>query len=130
MIVLDASAAIELLLSLPKSRAVQERVEEADWQVAAPQLLLVEVLQVLRQRVATGVTELADAASAQELLHDLSPQYFGHDLLTARVWQLRDNLTAYDACYVALAELLDTDLVTTDTKLASAPGHDARVVVL
>lgn len=130
MIVLDTSAAIELLLALPKATQVQDRLEQAQWQVAAPQLLLVEVLQVLRRRVASGVTELKDAEVARELLHDLSPHYFDHDLLGTRVWQLRDNLTAYDACYVALAELLDVELVTADAKLAAAPGHGARLVLL
>lgn len=130
MIVLDTSAAIELLLSLPKARQVQDYVEEAQWQVAAPQLLIVEVLQVLRRRVAAGMTELGDATAAQEFLHDLSPQYFDHELLSARVWQLRGNLTAYDACYVALAELLDVELVTTDARLAAAPGHHARIALL
>ena len=129
MIVLDTSAAIELLLSLPKARQVQDCLEKAQWQVAAPQLLIVEVLQVLRRRVASEITELGDAVVAQELLRDLGPQYFDHELLGARVWELRDNLTAYDACYVALAELLDAELVTTDARLAAAPGHFARVVL-
>ena len=128
--VLDTSAAIELLLSLPKARQVQGRIEQADWQIAAPELFWVEVLQVLRRRVASGHTALQDAVEAQEILRDLNLHFFQHEILSARIWQLRDNLTAYDASYVALAELLDADLVTTDAKLAGAPGHSARVVVL
>lgn len=130
MIVLDASAAIELLLALPKANQVQERIERADWQIAAPQLLVVEVLQVLRRRVASGITELKDAVEAQKLLRDLDVNYCEHELLSARIWQLRDNLTAYDASYVALAELLGVHIVTTDAKLAAAPGHSADVNVL
>lgn len=130
MIVLDTSAAIELLLSLPKGKQVQDRVESADWQLAAPQLLQVEVLQVLRRRVASGMTELKEAVEAQELLRDLGVNYFEHELLSARIWQLRDNLTAYDASYIALAELMSVHLVTTDTKLAAAPWHRAHVEVL
>ena len=73
---------------------------------------------------------MSDAIDAQELLRDLGVYYYDHDLLSARIWQLRDNLTAYDASYVALAELLDAQLVTADAKLAASPGHDAHVEVL
>ncbi|MBX3094320.1 MAG: type II toxin-antitoxin system VapC family toxin [Cryobacterium sp.] len=130
MIVLDTSAAIELTLALPLSRRVQQRLEEDEWQIAAPQLLSVEVLQVLRRRVAAGLTTLAQAEEARELLRDLNIRFFDHDTLVDRVWRLRDNLTAYDACFVVLAELLDSELVTTDVRLARAPGHDARVVLV
>ncbi|MFT4189819.1 MAG: type II toxin-antitoxin system VapC family toxin [Aeromicrobium sp.] len=130
MIVLDTSAAIELLLSLPRSRQVQEHVERADWRIAAPQLLVIEALQVLRRRVAAGLTSLDEGEEARELLGQLGIRYFDHQLLADRVWQLRDNLTAYDASFVALAELLDAELVTTDARLAGAPGHAARTTVV
>ncbi|MFB7842893.1 type II toxin-antitoxin system VapC family toxin [Microbacterium sp. NPDC056052] len=130
MIVLDTSALVELLLALPLSRQVEERLDRADWQVAAPQLQAVEVLQVLRRRVSAGITTLAEADRARELVRDLGIRPFEHDLLVERIWQLCENLTAYDASYVALAELLGVELVTTDARLAHAPGNDARVVLL
>lgn len=130
MIVLDASAALELLLGLPLSPAVQRRLEEADWHVCAPQLLVVEVLQVLRRRVAAGLTSSDAADEARSLLGDLGVRYFEHELLAERIWALRDNLTAYDAAYVALAEAVGAPLLTTDARLAHAPGNDARIVLL
>ncbi|MBS1907730.1 MAG: type II toxin-antitoxin system VapC family toxin, partial [Actinobacteria bacterium] len=87
-------------------------------------------LQVLRRRVSRGVTTVTEAERARELVRDLGIRRFEHDLLVERIWQLRENLTAYDASYIALAELLSADLVTTDARLAHAPGSDARVVLL
>ncbi len=130
MIVLDTSAAIELLLSLPLSRKVQALLEEHDWIVAAPQLLQIEVLQVLRRRVTSGMTSVNDAEDALGLLHDINIQYFDHEVLTGRVWELRSNLTAYDASYVTLTELLDGILVTSDARLAHAPGNNARIILV
>ena len=63
-------------------------------------------------------------------LLELSLTRYPHDVLLFRVWELRDNLTAYDAAYVALAEALDAPLVTCDGKIASASGHHARVEVV
>ncbi|QIK62134.1 type II toxin-antitoxin system VapC family toxin [Leucobacter viscericola] len=130
MIVLDASAAVELLLALPLSRRVQDRLDQGHWQLAAPQLLVVEILQVLRRRVAAGSTSLSDAEEALELLQELGIRYFDHQVLAERVWQLRGNLSAYDASYVALAEALGWQLVTTDARLANAPGHSASVLLV
>lgn len=62
-----------------------------------------------------------------EALSDLRLTRYSHTPLVARIWELRNNLTAYDAAYVALAEALDAPLVTTDAKLARASGHRARV---
>ncbi len=130
MIVLDTSAAIELLLSLPLSRKVQDLLDEHDWVVAAPELLQIEVLQVLRRRVTSGVTSIDDAEDALILLRDINVRYFDHEVLIDRVWELRSNLTAYDASYVALAELLDGNLVTSDARLAHAPGNNARILLV
>jgi predicted nucleic acid-binding protein len=130
VIVLDTSAAIELLLGLPLSRRVQERVERAEWQIAASQLLEIEILQVLRRRVAAGLTTLEDADEARQLTRDLNVRYFDHAVLAERIWQLRENLTAYDAAYVALAEILEVPLLTSDARLANAPGHDAQCVLI
>jgi len=130
VIVLDTSAAIELLLGLPLARRVQEHLEQVEWQIAAPRLLEIEVLQVLRRRVAAGYTTREDADEARQLMRDLNVRYFDHAVLAERIWQLRDNLTAYDAAYVALAELLDAPLLTSDARLAHAPGHDAPYALI
>jgi predicted nucleic acid-binding protein len=93
----------------------------------APHLLDVEVAQVLRRYAARG--ELT-AARGVEALADLAAfplTRYPHDLLLARIWALRENLTAYDAAYVALAEALRAPLVTRDERLASAPGHRATI---
>lgn len=70
---------------------------------------------------------------AQQALSDLADlpiSRYPHDLFLFRIWQLRQNLTAYDAAYVALAEALSAPLLTRDARLASAPGHRARVELL
>lgn len=102
MIVLDGSAAIEWLLRTDTGLRVEERI------------------------FARAVTALR-GQDALDDLSDLALTRYPHDVLLGRMWELRDNLTAYDAAYVALAEALDAPLVTCDAKLASAPGHRARI---
>lgn len=130
MIILDTSAAVELLLSLPLSRKVQEQLNRVDWQIIAPQLLIVEVLQVLRRRVIAGYTSLPEADEARSLLSELNIRLYGHELFVDRIWELRDNMSAYDASYVALAEASELELLTSDRRLANAPGHDARITLI
>jgi predicted nucleic acid-binding protein len=69
-------------------------------------------------------------ADALEDLRSLGINMHSHDLLMSRIWELRATLTAYDAAYVALAELLDSPLLTCDRKIAGAPGHNANVEVM
>ncbi|MFT4167062.1 MAG: type II toxin-antitoxin system VapC family toxin [Microlunatus sp.] len=127
MIVLDASAAVELLLNLPHGPRIRDRIADPATQLHAPQLLTVEILQVLRRRVAAGITTVAQAGTALSLLDDLGVSPHDHALLARRIWELRDNLTAYDAAYVALAELLGATLLTTDARLARASGNRATI---
>ena len=70
------------------------------------------------------------AEEALEDLHDMPLRRYPHDFLIPRVWELRATLTAYDAIYVALAEVLDAPLLTCDGKMASASGHSAKVEVV
>lgn len=96
----------------------------------APHLLDLEVTQVLRRYERAG--ELT-ARRGREALEDLSAfriERYPHSLFLPRIWSLRRNATAYDACYLALAEALEAPLLTGDRRLASVPGHDARVEVL
>lgn len=127
MIVLDTSATAELLLNLPLGDAVRERLASAEASLHAPHLLVIEMLQVLRRRTAAGMTGKAAALLAIDLLDDLDVSYYDHRPLAPRVWELRENLTAYDAAYVALAEVLGATLVTTDARLARSPGNRATV---
>jgi predicted nucleic acid-binding protein len=82
----------------------------------------IEVAQTLRRYVREGEIDAASAASALEDLHALDLERHPHEPLLDRIWALRQNLTAYDAVYVALAEVLDTTVLTCDRKLAGAPG--------
>jgi len=133
VIVLDASAAIEWLLQSPKASAIEEQLfsESAAspaWHV--PHLLDVEVARVLRRHVAAGSMSAARGREALDDLDDSPLIRYPHDFLLARIWELRHSLTAYDAAYVALAEVLDARLITCDRKIAAARGHRARVEVV
>jgi predicted nucleic acid-binding protein len=127
VIVLDASATIELLLNTKAGSAVAARL--VDESLHAPHLLDVEVAQVLRRWVRAGDITGADGADALEVLAVLDIERYDHVALLPRIWALRDKLTAYDAAYVALAEGLGARLLTTDARLAKAPSR-ARVEVV
>jgi predicted nucleic acid-binding protein len=131
VIVLDASAIVEWLLQLAKAEAVEARAfSDVISQRHVPHLLDVEVAQALRRLVAANTVPASRAEQALEDLADLSLIRYPHDWLLDRIWELRHNLTAYDATYVALAEALDMPLVTCDSRIKDAPGHDARVEVI
>ena len=129
MIVLDASAAIEILLQTPAGSPVTEELLLSEEAFHAPHLFEVEVAQVLRRLCSLG--EITDRRATQALadLADLPVERYAHDLLLPRAWELRHNLTLYDAVYVTLAELLPATLLTRDTRIEKAPGHRARVRV-
>ena len=129
MIVLDASAVLEWLLQTRVGARIEARVFAEAATLHAPHLVDIEVAQVLRRYVKKGLITGSRGDQALEDLVDLSLTRYPHDMLLSRIWALRDNLTAYDAAYVALAEALDAPLVTCDTKIAAAPGHRARVEV-
>jgi predicted nucleic acid-binding protein len=90
--------------------------------LAAPELIDLEIVSVLRSQLAAGAVDPRRAALALKDLVDLPLHRAQHRPLLARCWELRDNLSAYDAAYVALAEALDTVLLTADEHLARAPG--------
>jgi predicted nucleic acid-binding protein len=98
--------------------------------LAAPELVDLEVTSVLRGRLSGGHLDLRRAEVALVDLVDLPLQRAPHGPLLKRCWQLRPNLTVYDAAYVALAEALDADLLTADSRLAKAPGPRCRIEVL
>jgi predicted nucleic acid-binding protein len=127
MIVVDASAVLETLLRTAKAEAVDDRLFNRSQTLHAPHLLDVEVAQVLRRFAANGQIDGERGRTALADLADFPLRRYPHDFLLPRVWDLRKNLTAYDAIYIALAEALDAPLLTCDRRLASAPGHQARV---
>ena len=130
MIVLDASATIEWLLQSPTGVKIDQRIFSPLESLHAPHLLDVEVAQVLRRYVRDKAITARRGQEALEDLADMPLSRYPHDLLIPRIWELRATLTAYDAAYVALAELLDARLLTCDGKIASASGHRAVVDVV
>ena len=130
MIVLDASAAIEWLLQSPAALKIEKRLFSPSQSLHAPHLLDVEVAQVFRRYVREKIISAQRGQEALEDLADIPLSRYPHDFLIPRVWELRATLTAYDAVYVALAELLGAPLLTCDGKIASASGHSANVEVI
>lgn len=130
MIVLDASAAIEWALKTPVGQLIHKRMFSPGETLHAPHLFNVEVCQVLRRSVLTRTISVTRAELALGALVALRLRRYAHRLLLHRVWSLRENLTAYDALYVALAEGLGATLITRDRRIAAAPGHRARVQVI
>jgi predicted nucleic acid-binding protein len=130
VIVVDASAAIELLLRSPLGETVASRLFDRPAALHAPELLDIEVSQVLRRFNARREITADRGEVALRLLDALPIRRHAHAALLSRIWALRANLTAYDATYVALAEALGAVLVTCDARTAAAPGLRARVEVL
>jgi predicted nucleic acid-binding protein len=130
MIVVDVSALTEMLLQTKLGARVEARLFRDDTTIHAPHLLDVEVLQALRRLVRAGDMTPERAEEAVEDLSLIDVVRHPHTDLLDRSWELRDNLTAYDAMYVALAEALDATVVTCDGALGSAPGHRARIEVI
>ena len=127
MIVIDASAVLELLLRTDKGIKVQGRALVSRESLHAPHLIDIEVTQTLRRLV--HLKEIS-AARGRQALEDhvaLNIKRAEHREFLERVWALRDSITAYDAAYVVLAEILDAPLITCDAKLARAHGHEARI---
>ena len=125
-VVLDTSAAVALLLAAGG---------QGDWvagqlsgrHTAAPELLMFETANVLRRHAARGAVSPAEASLAHEDLRALAVELWPYGVVAERAWELRDNLTVYDAAYVAVAEMLGADLVTLDERLARASGPRCAV---
>ena len=120
MIVLDASAAVELLLNTTVGQRISQRIAPRAETLHAPHLIDLEVAQCLRRYVTTGVVTAARARLALDHLAGLDLERYAHEPLIDRIWNLRHNLTAYYAAYVALAEVLGATLLTCDQRLAQA----------
>lgn len=120
-VVLDASAAVALLTS---GGAIGTWVADSckGQRLSAPSVLPYEVANVLRRLERSKVIDKSSARLALADLNDLAVHQWPFAPFSARIWELRDNLTSYDAAYVALAEHLEVPLVTIEGRLAQAPG--------
>jgi predicted nucleic acid-binding protein len=125
VIVIDASAALELLLQTTIAAQVRSRLSHYS-KICAPHVIDPEIVQVLRK---AALSKRVDEARCRLALDDwrlLPVERYAHDPLLPRVWELRQNVSAYDAMYVALAESLDAPLLTHDARLAAGVGQLVR----
>lgn len=130
MIILDASVVVDLLIK-PPAETVHLKVRLAEEQAShVPHLLDVEVAHALRRLLLTGQLMEVPARRALRDLADMALKRWPHRALLGRALALRDQLTAYDAIYVAMAEATGATLLTRDARLARAGGHRARVEVV
>jgi predicted nucleic acid-binding protein len=130
LIVIDASAVVDLLLQVPDAAAIEARLVGSRGGLHAPHLIDVEIASVLRRQTAKGEIDAHRGHATLADLADFPLTRYPHAPLLPRLWQLRHTLTAYDAAYVALAEALDAPLITRDRRLAAATGHRAKVEVI
>ncbi len=120
--VLDASGVVELLLNTDSGRRLSARLLAETEGVHVPHLIDAEIAQVLRRFVLRGLLDAQSGAAALRRWQDFDVDRYPHEPLLDRVWELRANVTAYDATYLALAEALSMVFVTGDRRLARVPG--------
>jgi predicted nucleic acid-binding protein len=126
VLVVDTSAILDALVgSAPPAGLVERLTDDGD--LHAPHLIDTEILHALRRLIIGGRLSEDRAADARTDVAQLALIRYPHEPLSDRVWELRHNLTAYDATFVALAEALDAPLVTCDSGVAGAAGHSASV---
>jgi predicted nucleic acid-binding protein len=130
VIVVDASALLEALLQTSAAEAVKRRLFAPDQTLHAPHLLDIEVTQVVRRYTVAGELDAKQGRGVLDNLVAFPIRRYPHDFLLPRVWELRNNLSAYDAVYVALAEALDAPLLTRDRRLATVAGRHASVELI
>jgi predicted nucleic acid-binding protein len=128
MLVVDASCLYSVVADAEGTEAVRARLA-ADDDHAAPHVVDVEVLNIIRRDHMLGRLDATAANQAVDDLHDWPGERFGHRSLLWRAWELRHNVRGWDAVYVALAEALDATLVTLDGRLTRANGVRCRVEV-
>ena len=120
-LVCDASAVVALLLDAgSQGQWVTEAVSAAE--LAAPHLLAFECSNIIRRHELAGLVSADQAAQAHADLVDLPIEYWPYELLGMRVWELRKNLSSYDASYVTVAELIQAPLITLDRRIGRAPN--------
>ena len=126
MIVLDASAAVELLLNTPAGQWIAERAAP-EASIHCPHLIDVEIAQTVRRLAQRGEITPERATSALSHWCGLDIQRYPHLPFLDRIWALKDNFSAYDAAYIALAEALGAPMISADRRLANAPGTTVHI---
>jgi len=127
-IAIDASALVELLLRTPKGRSIERMIASAS--LVAPDVINPEAMQTLRRLERGGKLGVERAAEAVSALADIELRRVSTTGLIADAWSLRDNLSAYDGCYVALARALDCPLLSTDGRMRGAPSLGVTFLVV
>jgi predicted nucleic acid-binding protein len=127
---LDASAAVELVVQTERAERIAARALNASERLHAPHLIDIEVTQVLRRLLQSRDLTTARADQALADFRDLVIEHHAHGWLLGRIWELRAAMSAYDAAYIALAEVLDAPLLTCDERLARSHGHSARIELI
>lgn len=127
MIVVDASALLESVSSATVNEPLAQRLLAEAGDLHAPHLIDVEMLSGLGRLEARRQIVPRRSVEARRALAALAIERYPHGGLTDRIWELRDNLSAYDASYIVLSELLRAPLITCDGRLARSPGHRAVV---
>jgi predicted nucleic acid-binding protein len=126
MLVVDTSAVLEALAARDPAPGLIERLAE-DGDLHGPHLIDTELLHALRRMNIKHEISNERAEDARSDFAELALVRYPHQPFNDRVWELRHNLTAYDATFIALAELLSAPLITCDARLAPTPGHNAQV---
>lgn len=126
MIVVDASALLDAIGPQRVNPLLVERLFDSAG-MSAPHLVDIEIVSGLRRLVASGNVSDSTATEVKDAILAMPIRRYAHTELATRMWELRHNLSAYDASYVALSEALDAPLVTSDSRLARAPGHRATI---
>jgi predicted nucleic acid-binding protein len=127
VIVVDSSVILEVLLRTKSSQTIEKKIFSRGQTLHAPHLIDIEIAQVIRRYTSAGEITPERGSQAIEDLMDFRISRYSHDILLPRIWDLRKNMTAYDAAYVALAEIMDSPLLTRDAKLARSPGSNAKI---
>lgn len=127
---MDSSIILEVLLRTKSAQSIEKKIFSRGQTLHAPHLIDVEISQVIRRYTAAGELTPQRGFLAIEDLMEFRFTRYSHEILLPRIWELRANMTAYDAAYVALAEVLDAPLLTRDAKLARSPGSIARIELI
>ncbi len=129
MLVVDASCLFEVVADSPRADTIAARML-ADSDHAAPEIIDVEVLGVIRNQYLKGRLDTTAANQAVADLRDWPGDRFAHRWMLDRVWELRDSVRGWDAFYVTLAEAMNATLITLDARLARAPGPRCAIEVV
>ena len=129
MIVIDASCLYEVVAGTPDAEPIRRHFA-SDTDHAAPHVIDVEVMSVIRRSYLAGLLDTTAANQAIEDLRDWPGERFGHRALLGRAWELRHNVRGWDAMYIALAEMLHATLLTSDKRLGGVQGISCPVEVV